>query len=891
MGIRVNKRLWFALASVVLLLVLIALFNIPSPTTQPPTLSAAEQQWLNAHPTIRVATTPTSQYAPFSFIDSQGKPSGISPDYLRALSRQLGIHFQFVPTGTFADSLKAIRQHQVDLLMSVGKTLNRSRHLRFTQPYMKVPVAIIVRKAYKKQLTANALNGVRVAVGKDYQADIWLSQHYPAVNRVEVANDAIGLTRLSFGNVDAAIADLASASYVLRSQHLGNLRVAGQLDIKYDIRFAIRKDWPMLQSILNKGLHQLPASQRNAIKSRWISLAIPTPILGGQTVRWLLITAVLLLISLAVILLWNHQLRQQTRKRTHELNDQLEQRNAIEQKLRASEARWKFALEGAGSVVWDANLLTQETTYTKRWKEMLGYTDEELAASNWMDLVHPDDKSNVAAVLKRYLKSQDTYYRNEFRMRCKDGSYKWILSRAMAVSRDAQGHPQRLVGTNDDITERKTAELRIRHMAMHDSLTGLANRRQAQQFFTHWQEGSPPPSKQLLFIFIDVDNFKTINDSLGHQTGDRLLTALAKRLEHCLATGDIASRHGGDEFLTIAEIAHPNDEPALIEKLMRCLRDTYRLDGHEIHASVSAGISHYPEHGSNFETLARKADIALHNAKKAGRNTYCHFHDDMEKALLKRANINHDLQKALQRDEFVLYYQPQTDLNSGAIIGAEALIRWQHPTHGLISPAEFIPIAEESGHIVALGEWVLTQACQQAKRWQDADYPPLRLAINLSVPQFTQGNLSHLLPKLLKDLQLDASRLELEITESVFIGDIQPVLDALDTFHRMGIMTAIDDFGTGYSSLSYLKQLPVDKLKIDQSFIAELGDKATIAIVRSIISLAHGLNLQVIAEGVETREQRDWLRQAGCDQAQGYFYSQPLPASAFEGLLKEPSPR
>ncbi len=434
-----------------------------------------------------------------------------------------------------------------------------------------------------------------------------------------------------------------------------------------------------------------------------------------------------------------------------------------------------------------------------------------------------------------------------------------------------------------DMTERRANQQQIEYLAHHDPLTGLPNRLVLQSRFEQAIADANRTRSKVALLFLDLDNFKSINDSLGHLVGDAMLQAVANRLRECVRETDTVSRQGGDEFLIVFNaLADAEAASLFVDRLMQKFRLPCLADGHEISTSFSVGISLYPDDGQDFNSLLKKADIAMYQAKSAGRNTYRFFSEHMNVDAAEHLHLRKGLRLAIERSEFVLHYQPQIDLASGLVVGAEALIRWNHPEFGLVSPGRFIPIAEESGLIVPIGEWVLHEACRQATAWQKAGLPPLSIAVNLSAAQFGRGDVELTVRRALDASGLDAGWLELELTESILIQNVENVLATVKKLKMLGVKLSIDDFGTGYSSLSYLKRFAFDKLKIDQSFIHDVAtDPENAAIVGALVQMARGLNLKTIAEGVESASVLQHLRGLRCDAAQGYLFARPMPADQF----------
>jgi diguanylate cyclase (GGDEF)-like protein len=424
----------------------------------------------------------------------------------------------------------------------------------------------------------------------------------------------------------------------------------------------------------------------------------------------------------------------------------------------------------------------------------------------------------------------------------------------------------------------------IQYQAYHDSLTGIGNRRLFMERFNQAIEHE----QTITVMFLDLDRFKNINDTLGHAFGDHLLQGVAQRLTECVSEKDTVARIGGDEFALIVPKKQLGEASEIAEKILNKFKDPFVINGHELHVSPSIGISIYPIHGTDSETLIKHADYAMYHAKENGNNSYQFFTTDMDAQSRERLMLENELRKALKKNEFEIYYQPKFDTISEQMTGVEALVRWHHSELGTISPAKFIPIAEETGMILSLGEWILRTACKQNKEWQNTGLPSLRISVNLSAKQFQQANLVEMITDILEETGLEARWLELEITESTIMNNVEDVISKLHELKTMGVHVSIDDFGTGYSSLSYLKELPIDTLKIDQSFVRDLPDhQNNKSIVTAIISMAHSLNLHVIAEGVETEEQLIFLREKGCHEVQGYLFGKPVPAEDFEKNLRK----
>ena len=431
----------------------------------------------------------------------------------------------------------------------------------------------------------------------------------------------------------------------------------------------------------------------------------------------------------------------------------------------------------------------------------------------------------------------------------------------------------------------------IRHQATYDGLTGLPNRILFHEMLAHAMARTRRTEKLLAVMFIDLDGFKNINDTLGHKYGDILLKEIALRLTAALRKDDLVARQGGDEFIILVQdLAVVQSIVHIAEKILAAVSETVIADGHAMHVTASIGITVFPFDDVEIDHLLRDADIAMYHAKEAGKNNFRFYAAEMNALIRERLEIENGLHHALERNELVLHYQPQVDIGSGKIFAVEALLRWAHPEKGLIPPGKFIPVAEESNLIVAIGEWVLRTACKQNKAWQDAGLPHVRMAVNLSARQFRQHGLVAVVAEAMEDagLALHSDNLELEVTESMIMKNIGETITTLNKLHEMGVSLSVDDFGTGHSSLTYLKRFPIHTLKIDKSFVDDItSDPDSAAIAATIIALGHSLKLNVIAEGVETAEQLAFLREMKCDEMQGYYFSRPIPAEELERLLRE----
>jgi diguanylate cyclase (GGDEF)-like protein/PAS domain S-box-containing protein len=576
-------------------------------------------------------------------------------------------------------------------------------------------------------------------------------------------------------------------------------------------------------------------------------------------------------------LAWVALLRRRVRQQTAIIRERLEREAALEQ-------RFALAVQGTNDGIWDWDLRNDQVFFSPRWKTMLGYDEAEVAGTPaaWFDLVHADDLPRLQEKIALHRAGSTPHFEDEHRLRHRDGSYRWLLSRGFAL-RDAAGQAYRLTGAQTDVTDRRS----------YDPLTGLANR----ALFVERLERAIARVRHAgayLFavLFLDLDRFKFVNDSLGHLAGDDLLESFARRIEGCVRPGDMVARFGGDEFAILIDgLAGANSAAHVAERIQRSLELPFSLGGHEVYASASIGIALSATGYERGEDLLRDADTAMYRAKARGRSRFEVFDAGMRERVTAFLRTENDLRRALEREELRLVYQPIVDLGSATLVAFEALVRWQHPERGLLAPDKFVEIAEETGLIAPLGQWVLRNACRQARSWQDA-FPAARqprLCVNMSARQVSDPELVARVQGALEDSGLAPERLVLEITESAIMETADAAVERIAALRELGLRLHLDDFGTGYSSLSYLHRFPIEALKIDRSFVATMVESAQAqAIVRSILGLAHNLRLAVVAEGVETEQQARLLRVLGCEQAQGFYFSPPLDAPQLEALMLEP---
>lgn len=562
------------------------------------------------------------------------------------------------------------------------------------------------------------------------------------------------------------------------------------------------------------------------------------------------------------------------------------ERKRLEKTLGESEERLRLVVESVREVIFHIDTNGILTFLNSAWTKLLDLPVSECLGKPILDYIVPSDRNQYLNACNLLWNSGTESYRFELRMLKQSGEPFW-LEADMTLSRD--GHQQVIgaAGTLNDISQRKINEERLLFMASHDELTGLPNRSLFVDRLNHAITQATRFQRMVAVIFLDLDQFKVINDSMGHDQGDIVLCVISTRLTEMVRASDTVARLGGDEFvIVLPDLESEVDAIQIANKIMKSFEQPVWLKNQEIFIGGSVGIAMFPKDGDSISQLVRNADTAMYRSKDLGRKRICFYSPEMNSKLLERLTLENDLRRALDKDELEVYYQPKIAMATRQVLGFEALLRWRHPTRGVIGPDQIIPLAESSGLILAIGSWVLTAACRQWVAWKKMGHEKCTMAVNLSPRQFWQENLEEDIARILKETGMCSRHLELEITESSVMRNAEETIATLRRLNAMGIILSIDDFGTGYSSLSYLKRFPIHALKVDQSFVRDITfDPDAAAIAQGIIALAHSMKLQVIAEGVETDAQFELLRQWECDAMQGYYFSKPRPGNAVLSLL------
>jgi diguanylate cyclase (GGDEF)-like protein/PAS domain S-box-containing protein len=576
------------------------------------------------------------------------------------------------------------------------------------------------------------------------------------------------------------------------------------------------------------------------------------------------------------------------------------QNNLMQKQLRESERLHRYLVNTSPDIIYILDPKGYFTFINERIENLLGFDKEELIGKHYAVLVHTEDLERAKYVFNERRVGSRASTNIELRLKCKnDDAPRYFESRAVPIELSSMGiyenkDPDKkdaylgTYGVARDITERKIAEETINFQAYHDLLTRLPNRSLLRDRLGLAISQAKRDNEILAVMFLDLDRFKNINDTLGHMIGDELLQQVSVRLKECLREGDTLARFGGDEFtLLLPKISNDrSDASKIAEKITIMLKEPFIVDGHELYVSASIGISLYPQDGTNMDHLIKNADVAMYHVKNLGKNGYKFFSSNMNAPHISKLSLDTGIHNALKNNEFSLVYQPLINISSGEIVGVEALLRWVHPKHGNISPSEFIPFAEETGLIVDIGNWVLKTAINELKQWKDSGMPDIRMSINISARHLAEKNIVKNISDTLRYYGISGSSLELEITENAIMDDMDSIISKLKKISSLGVTIAIDDFGTGYSSLTYLHKLPIHTLKIDRTFLQDTRfENNAHTIVNTIVAMAKGLKLNVIAEGVETQQQLEYLSEMECDEAQGFLFGKPLGADIIAQLL------
>ena len=824
----------------------------------PLNLSDKEQIWLTEHPVIRVGVD--RDFAPYEWIDEQGHYIGLAADYMRLLEMKLGVRFEIIHDKPWHEIQAMAERGELDILSCINSTPLRAQFLNFSPVYVGNPLVIINANRNEHIGSLDRLSGKTVAVERGYFAHEKLVDHYPEINLTVVDSTAEALAQVSMGQVDAYVGDAVFADYTIKKLNLLNLQFAGKTNDISSYRVGVIKSHPELFSIINKALNSIDNEQRVEIENRWMGLNIGTGIAVSTVVKY---STVITLIALLFFI--RHYRVTKEKTVLQKVKDELELYGRV-----FSEAHEGITITDANNIIVDIN---------PKFCDITGYSRDEAIGANPSILSSgkqsPEFYKNMWVAL-----DNDGYWSGEVWNRKKNGElYAELLT--ISALKNENGQIKHYVGLFSDITQNKRQQEKLHLMAHYDVLTQLPNRALFVDRFSQAIAHSKRKESLLAVCFLDLDNFKPVNDNYGHEVGDRLLMEVARRIKENIREEDTVSRQGGDEFaLLLGDLETFEQCEQMLQRLHDSLSQPYLIDDLSINIGASSGITFYPLDNGDIDTLLRHADQAMYQAKLLGKNRYSLFNAEQDQQMINVHSRLQDIRQAFNRDEFCLFYQPKVNMKTGEVFGVEALIRWIHPEKGIIPPLEFLPVIENSDLEIEIGHWVIAEALKQIDEWFSKNIS-LEVSINISSHHLQSSTFfSQLENELDKYPAISSHYLQLEILESSALGDLNTVSNIIKACRDgLGVNIALDDFGTGYSSLTHLRNLPANTIKIDQSFIRDmLYDPSDYAIIDGVIGLAESFHREVIAEGVETTEHGLMLLLMGCHNAQGYGIARPMPA-------------
>ncbi len=837
-------------------------------------LSEQEKQWIESHP--RVYFTGDPNWLPYEAFDENGNYIGVVADHLDLISHYTGLVFIPRRTKSWSHSLDVAMAGDVDIISGDMADAILNRGFNPVAAYSRNPIVIIMDTNQNYVEDLKQLKGRKIAIIKDYgyTSDIYAT--YPDFGFIEVENIQEGLIGVVEKRFDAMLATMALASYHMAEMGLYNIKVVGKTPVTMQLTLFVDKEETILHSIISKTLQALPRTYTQDILQNWITRDYVEKTDYRLFVQMLAGIALLL----TFVMWWIYRLQQE-----------IYTRREVESLLRESEHRYDLAMSVANDGIWDWDLENNQVMFDVRYYTMAGYHPFEFPQmlSEWEMRIHPQDISETKIKLENYLLGSSPKFDAELRFLRKQGDYMWIQARGKIVEWDLHGKPKRVVGTHSDISQKKAYEQQLKHIAHFDSLTNLPNRvllidRLNQAMYQAQRRG-----KRLAVIYLDLDGFKAINDDNDHETGDRFLQKIARRMQEALRKGDTLSRLGGDEFVAVlVDLPSTDESMPLVRRLLDAAAMPISVDKLFLKVSASIGVTFFPqEKVVDAEQLIRQADHSMYQAKMQGKNRFHVFDFEYDSNLVNQRKNLESAWEAFERQEYTVYYQPKVNMRTGEVVGFEALIRWKHPRMGVLTPASFLSYIENSELEIKLGEWVITTVLQQLSEWLElGNFPPVSInvgSMHLQQKDFVErmGCLLEMFP------DVSPQSIELEVLESNALDDMGHVSGVIEACGKLGVKFALDDFGTGYSSLTYLKQLPAATLKIDQNFIRDmLDDPEDIAILEGVIGIAAAFNREVIAEGVETVEQGELLLKMGCELAQGYQIARPMSAEKVTSWMK-----
>ena len=829
-------------------------------------------------PPASITVVTDDGYPPYLFRGPNGELQGITRDKWARWSLQTGVAVKIEGT-EWARAQEQVLRGRAHVLETVARTPERDKLYEFSQPLGEIEARVFFHRSVAVSNHPASMSGFAVGAKEASACGRWLTDRDVSIRRYPTS-DAVVAAAIA-GEVRMFCMDTPVAQHLLaRMRQSDEFHQTTPL-YSTSLHWATAAGHAELRDYIQTGFDRVGREPLDEIERRWRGSPI-APLADMRYVSYIVAALLAALGAAGLLFAWNRTLRNRVSARTAELRDALAHSDLHAQRVRDL---YNNAPCGYHSLGPDGTFLEVNDTEL-RW---LGEAREDVVGRRkFSDYLTDDGREAFRTNFARFLDKGEAR-ELQYDLVGKDGRRITVLLSA-TMMRAHDGGLLMSRATLFDITERNLAEQRIAHLAQHDALTGLPNRTLLRDRLEQAIAHAHRDASQAAVLFIDVDRFKTVNDSLGHDVGDRLLQSVASRVSECLREGDTVARHGGDEFVVVLrDLSSPGAAGEVAEKILESLGRPFALQAQELHVSASIGVSLYPTDGSEADVLLRHADTAMYHAKQAGRANYQYFTESMNVAALNRLGIENALRRAIANREFELRFQPIVDLRSRATSGFEALLRWVPQGREPIMPAEFIGIAEESRLIVPIGEWVLHEALSRARAWQTPGRP-LKIAVNVSANQLARPNFAAGLRRMVRDVGIDPRLIELEVTESVIVESSGGAREAIDELDALGIGIVIDDFGTGYSGLTYLKRLPIDTVKIDQSFVRDLTiDRDDAAIVTAIVAMARSLGVDVVAEGVETEEQASELSRLGCHRAQGYLLGRPMSAAdaqRFAGILE-----
>jgi diguanylate cyclase (GGDEF)-like protein/PAS domain S-box-containing protein len=820
-------------------------------------------------PTSVITAAVLKDFPPLYTRDKADMPAGFAIDVLERVVAHSGLSIRYIAVENWAEAMQAVRDGVADLVPGIGISPVRREEFLFTEVIETIPVSCFVRGSNQAIRGIESLPGRRVAVIGESAAETRLKSRWPGMELIPFPNIESALFQLMVGDVDAFVFPEPVLKRKMWQMNIGNdhVKVVGKPLMELKRGFLLRKTDQRLAERLNTAIRSYTRSKEYlGDYQKWYGK--PTPFWTAG--RYAGMMGLVLLVAIAGLLSWRHYTVTRLNRR-----------------LQESEAHMRTLIETLPDLVW---LKDPDGVYllcNRRFERFFGASEAQIQGKTDYDFVDQEladfFRQNDKFAMQRGRPSV-----NEEEVTYADDGHREVLETIKTPLIGPGGELIGVLGIARDITERKQQEAHILRQAHFDPLTDLPNRFLALDRLSQLIMEAGRNEERIAVLFLDLDDFKKINDTLGHESGDKLLVEAAERLRTTVRSSDSVGRLGGDEFIILlAGLKAPMDARLVVENMLSRFRNPFRIDARELVLTASVGIAVYPDDGDNPSELLRNADSAMYHAKDQGRNTYSYFTDAMNQEVSRRLHLEEQMHGALDRGEFRLCYQPQVDVASGRIVSVETLLRWHNPTLGEVLPTEFIPIAEQTGHIVPIGQFVMTTALVMCGEWQKRYGQRLSLAVNLSPRQFRDPDLVSAIAQAINVSGVDAGSLELEITEGVLMSGHAYIAEALTALNEMGVGIAMDDFGTGYSSLSYLRNYPFDTLKIDRDFINNITeDRADRELVNAAIAMAHSLGIKVVAEGVETAAQLALLTSLGCELVQGYLFSEPLAAEALAELLE-----